>query len=70
MPALLHGITCFENGRQIVGKIMSSPLQISQTSVNRNLYYRAANPDARRVSLKILSLADKSLEFEIVANSV
>lgn len=70
MSAVLHGITCFECGRQIVGKIKSSPLQISPTSVNRNLYYRAANLNSRRVSLKILSLADKPSEFEIVPNSV
>lgn len=70
MSARLHGITCFESGRQIVGKIKSSPPQNSPTSVNRNLYYRAANLNSWLVSLKFLSLAEESLEFEIVANSV
>ena len=70
MPARLHGITCFENGRHMGGKIGSWPLQISPPIVDRLLYYQAANPNSWRVSLKILSLSDKSLEFEIVANVV
>ena len=70
MSALRHGITCFENGRHIGGKIGSRPLQISPPCVSRNLYYQAANPNSWRVNLKSLSLADKSLEIEAVANVV
>lgn len=70
MSARLHGITCFENGRYMVGKLESYPRQISSPSVIHNLHNQAANPNSWRVSLKFLSLADKTLEFEIVANVV